>query len=268
MKSLPTLIALSLLAGLLLFILRSFTGGRIPEHSAANLAERRVEVAQYKTGSAGLAGGHFALTFDDGPHPVHTPAILDWLKENKLKATFFILGENAVRYPELVKRIAAEGHELGSHTWTHTQLTKLKPEAVRREVRRTHDLIVSLTGRAPVYFRPPYGSLLLTQRIAIEQEFGYRTVLWDADSLDWKLKSAEAVAKELRPFIRKGAIVLAHDIHPRILPALKKLVPEASRRGLSPAPLSMVLPAEAVTLAKTAELRSSPALARIPDNMQ
>ena len=267
MNPLPRLVVLSLLSGLSLLVLLSFGGGRIPQHSAANLAERRVEVVQSKTCADGVAGGHFALTFDDGPHPVNTPAILDWLKENKLKATFFLLGENAVRYPELVARIAAEGHELGNHTWTHTQLTKLKPEAVRREVKRTHELIVSLTGRAPVYFRPPYGSLLPTQRMAIEKEFGYRTVLWDADSLDWKLKSEEAVVKELHPFIRKGAIVLAHDIHPRILPALRKLLPEAAQRGLTPAPLSRVLPMESIVAAKKAYSRGELALAPIPSKI-
>ncbi|MCB1208403.1 MAG: polysaccharide deacetylase family protein [Verrucomicrobiales bacterium] len=178
----------------------------------------------------------FLLTFDDGPHPVNTPAILDWLREHKLHATFFVLGENVVRYPALVKRIVAEGHQIGNHSWSHPSLSRMSDDRVRSEIKRTHEAIFAACGRAPVLFRPPYGALKSAQRTWIENEFGYSTMLWDIDTEDWKLASTSAIANRIETGLRPGKtrIILAHDIHPRILPALNSL-----RRFQAPASLSL-----------------------------
>ncbi len=170
----------------------------------------------------------FQLTFDDGPNPKYTPQVLDWLKENHLHATFFLVGENVARYPGLVKRIVAEGHDIGNHSWSHPKLSGMSDAKVRDQIKRTHDAIVSACGRAPTLFRPPYGALKPAQKAWIEKEFGYKTVLWDIDTLDWTKTSSAAVAKRIEKGLRPGRsnIILSHDIHPFILPALKQLAPK------------------------------------------
>jgi len=183
---------------------------------------------------AGAAGTGFHLTFDDGPHPVHTPALLDWLKANHSQATFFLVGQNARRYPELVRRIAAEGHQIGNHTWSHANLTKLTEAQAHREIQRTHDLIVQITGRAPTLFRPPYGMLTPAQRQWLTATLHYETVFWNVDTEDWKLSSPEAITQRIERTLKPGGIILAHDIHPRILQALPLTLARLQARGLKP----------------------------------
>ncbi|WP_395744780.1 polysaccharide deacetylase family protein [Prosthecobacter sp.] len=195
----------------------------------------------------GAGDSGFHLTFDDGPHPLYTPALLDWLKANKIRATFFLVGENAVRYPELVRRIAAEGHQIGNHTWSHANLTKLSDAKVRSEIQRTHDVIVQITGRAPTVFRPPYGAIKPAQRQWVARVFHYETVLWDVDTEDWKLSSAEAITQRIERTLKPGGIILAHDIHPRILQALPVVLPRLQMHGLKPS--SLPVHARSVTLA-------------------
>ena len=192
--------------------------------------------------------GSFHLTFDDGPHPACTPPLLDWLKQNHIQATFFLVGANVERYPALVKRIADEGHKLGNHTWSHPNLSGMSDVDVRSQIKRTHDAIVKASGKAPTEFRPPYGALKSAQKSWIEKEFGYQTVLWDIDTEDWKISSANAVAARIEKGLKKGGsnIILAHDIHPRILPALQRVLPKlqpgaaaAVARSQSPAPVEL-----------------------------
>lgn len=186
------------------------------------------------TGDAAMSGIH--LTFDDGPHPKYTPALLDWLKTNRIQATFFLVGSNAERYPELVKRIAAEGHQIGNHTWSHPNLMKLPDAKARLEIRRTHEVITKVTGRAPTLFRPPYGLLKDSQREWLTKEYRYQTVLWDVDTEDWKSTINPAViTQRIERDLKPGVIILAHDIHPRILQALQLALPRLQTRGLKPA---------------------------------
>ncbi|MFZ4766186.1 MAG: polysaccharide deacetylase family protein [Roseimicrobium sp.] len=177
--------------------------------------------------SSGLQGKRFHLTFDDGPHPKHTPLILDWLKEHHLRATFFLVGEKVGRYPALVQRIVAEGHHVGNHTWSHPKLTVMSDAAVRDQIKRTHDAIVKACGQAPTVFRPPYGALSARQSVWIEKEFSYKTLLWDIDTLDWTQTTSTAIAARIEHGLKADSanIILAHDIHPRILPALESLLP-------------------------------------------
>ena len=108
--------------------------------------------------SCQVDGSYIAMTFDDGPHPRLTPRLLDMLKARSIRATFFLIGENAAEYPDIVRRIAAEGHEIGNHTWDHPQLTKLNPAALREEIDRTSSTIAEITGKLPTVMRPPYGA--------------------------------------------------------------------------------------------------------------
>lgn len=96
-----------------------------------------------------------AMTFDDGPHPTHTPRLLDMLRERGLKATFYLIGNRVVQYPDIARRIAEEGHEIGNHSWSHPFLNRLSDGAVMREIDQTTNAIFQVTGRPPVTFRPP-----------------------------------------------------------------------------------------------------------------
>ena len=186
-----------------------------------------------RNGASSIQAASFHLTFDDGPHPVHTPKILDFLKARHLHATFFVVGENAARYPALIQRIVAEGHQIGNHTWSHPALIAMSDTAVRSQLQRTHDAIFKACGKAPTAFRPPYGKLSARQRAWIEKEFHYQTVLWNIDTLDWTKTTSTAVAATIEHGLRKSGphIILAHDIHPRILPALQSLLPKLQARG-------------------------------------
>lgn len=169
-----------------------------------------------------------ALTFDDGPHPVNTPRLLDILRSRNVKATFYVVGTNAKRYPEILQRIVAEGHEIGNHTVTHGNLTKMSPDQIRSELRTSHDTIVSATGVAPRTMRPPYGAITSSQKSWIRQEFGYPSILWSVDPEDWKKPGSSVVASRLVSGARPGGILLVHDIHAptidAVLPALDQLL--------------------------------------------
>ena len=166
-----------------------------------------------------------ALTFDDGPNPHTTPYILDILKKRHLKATFFVLGIQANKYPELVKRIHDEGHLVGNHTYGHKNLAKLKPAAIKKEIENTNKLIEKITGVKPKFIRPPYGSVNKAVVEAINDE-GMSMVLWTVDTKDWHSKNEKAVLKEVDRQLHissgkcVGGAILMHDIYPSTVRAL------------------------------------------------
>jgi peptidoglycan/xylan/chitin deacetylase (PgdA/CDA1 family) len=154
-----------------------------------------------------------AMTFDDGPHATLTPKLLDLLAERHIKVTFFVLGECVEQNPDVLRRAAREGHEIGNHSWSHPQLNKMSDEAVRTQLRRTDDLIKSVTGKRPTLFRPPYGAITPRQKKWIHDEFGYEIILWDVDPLDWREPGPATVCNRILKETRPGSIVLSHDIH-------------------------------------------------------
>lgn len=160
------------------------------------------------------------MTFDDGPHAKNTPRLLDMLKERNIKATFFMVGECAAEYPQIVKRIAAEGHEVASHSWSHPLLSKMSDEAVREQLRKTHDAIVNACGVAPKIMRPPYGGFTERQRKWCNSEFGYKVILWDVDPLDWQVRNAANVERQILQHTVPGSIILSHDIHKTTVDAM------------------------------------------------
>ncbi|WP_391207190.1 polysaccharide deacetylase family protein [Psychrobacillus sp. L4] len=150
-----------------------------------------------------------ALTFDDGPNPVTTRKILDTLKKYNAKATFFMLGSRVSFYPDVVKEIKEAGHELGNHTWTHSDLTKASVEKIASEINNTSDAIEKATGSKPTVFRPPYGAVNKTVR----SQTSLPVILWDVDTLDWKYKDAKHLLEHVKTHVKDGSIVLMHDIH-------------------------------------------------------
>ena len=166
------------------------------------------------------AGNYIALTFDDGPHPKNTPRLLDMLRQRNIKATFYVIGSSVNRYPEIARRIVAEGHEIGNHTYNHPNLTKLSNAKVREELNKTRSAIISATGVQPRTMRPPYGALRTSQREMIHSEYGYPTIMWDVDPLDWKRPGTAVVKSRILSGTKAGSIVLAHDLHSTTVDAM------------------------------------------------
>src|SRR5215210_5230761 len=176
-------------------------------------------------------GPYIAITFDDGPRAKNTSKLLDLLAAKHIKGTFFILGECAETNPEIVKRIAAEGHEIANHTWTHLNFAKSSDEAIRGELQRAEKKIVELTGTKPKLTRPPYGAMSARQRQWVRDEFGYNIVLWDVDPLDWKEPGISVVVKRIADETRAGSIILTHDIHAPTVEAMPEILDTLLAKG-------------------------------------
>ncbi|NVI09338.1 chitooligosaccharide deacetylase NodB [Paraburkholderia youngii] len=154
------------------------------------------------------------LTFDDGPHPVWTPKILDILAYEQAAATFCVIGAYAAEYPELIKRIAAEGHDLANHTMTHPDLSKCEPDLVRREIWEADALIKETCPAAKVtYIRAPYG-IWTKDAIGETGKAGLIALHWSVDPRDWSQPGVNAIVDAVMASVRPGSIVLLHDGSP------------------------------------------------------
>lgn len=179
-----------------------------------------------------VEGPFIAMTFDDGPSQKLTPKLLSILGDRHIKATFFVLGENVAEHPEIVAQAAQQGHEIGSHSWSHPNLAKMSDESVRSQLRRTDEVIKNATGKAPTLFRPPYGSITARQKRWIHDEFGYNIVMWDVDPFDWKRPGPAVVTNRIVKETRPGSIVLSHDIHPGTIEAMPSTFDQLQGKGL------------------------------------
>lgn len=154
---------------------------------------------------------HVALTFDDGPDPGSTPLFLDELRRLGRHATFFLVGEELERHPDLGRRIAAEGHEVAVHGWRHRNALLAPPGRVTAEVRRAADLVAEVTGAEPIWYRPPYG-VISGETLVAARARGLRTLLWTAWGRDWTgTASPESVLATVVADLRGGGTVLLHD---------------------------------------------------------
>lgn len=151
-----------------------------------------------------------ALTFDDGPSKKWTPRILDELKKAGVKATFFMIGKHVVQYPEIARRVAAEGHEIGNHTYKHDVLIYYKKGELKKEIETAEEIIKQVTGQTPRYFRPPKAWLTKREKKKIK-EMGYEIVLWSLNSKDWVTFDDKYIVKFLLKHIQPGDIILFHD---------------------------------------------------------
>jgi len=174
-----------------------------------------------------------ALTFDDGPDPVYTPQVLEALARAGARATFFLIGERAARYPEIARAIVGAGHGVGSHTQRHRHLWTLPPAATRAEMRRAAEAIAAAAGVAPRYFRPPWGKFnLAAYRYAVT--LGQVRVLWSLRPEGWRpAPSAGALVDRVARRLHAGAIIDLHDaVHSRIAPPVAPASVEALPRLL------------------------------------
>jgi peptidoglycan/xylan/chitin deacetylase (PgdA/CDA1 family) len=178
-----------------------------------------------------VSGQYIAITFDDGPHPQNTPRLLDMLAARNIKATFYVIGRSVDLHPGVLRRTVAEGHEIGNHSHTHRLLSKLSDSEVRQEMQRCQDAIGRAAGVRPRTMRPPYGGLLQSQRQLVHDEFGYPTILWSVDPLDWKRPGPSVVASRIISGTTSGGIVLAHDLHSQTVDAMPATLDGLLRKG-------------------------------------
>lgn len=180
-----------------------------------------------------------ALTFDDGPNK-NTLNILDTLKQNHASATFFMVGTNINNFSDTVKRISAEGHELGSHSYSHKSLLHVKNEELDKEINEVSNQVKNLTGTDVKLLRPPYGSI----NGEVKDKYPYSYILWSVDPEDWKYKDANIVKEHVLDSVEDGDIILLHDIHYTTAEGLKLILPELYARGY-----------QVVSVSKLAELK-------------
>ncbi|MFT9494098.1 polysaccharide deacetylase family protein [Anaerosolibacter sp.] len=151
-----------------------------------------------------------ALTFDDGPDPYYTGKVLDILKEHEVKATFFLIGTHIEKYPDVVARIAEEGHGIGNHSWGHKKFTWLSPTDIQSELEKTGDLIDSITGYHYNIFRPPFGTMN-KKTLELVNAAGYNVVNWSVDTKDWSGTPVSKILYYVKMQLKPGGIILMHS---------------------------------------------------------
>lgn len=211
------------------------------EKKAASQAASRMQTGDQKSASepmeatAGQSDPYrelkkkVALTFDDGPHPDYTPKLLDGLKERGAHATFFVMGKQAEQYPELIERMAEEGHLIGNHTYSHLQLKKSNREEFKAELTKTSDIVKDITGKELQYVRPPYG----TWDKSFEKELNMFPVLWTVDPLDWCSKNVGCIAEKIVNKTEENDIILMHDYYETSVTAALKAIDELLDEGFT-----------------------------------
>jgi len=181
--------------------------------------------------SCNVDGPFIAMTYDDGPLPGQTDRLLDMLKTRGIKATFFVIGQNAEKYPQLIQRMVAEGHEVANHSWSHPQLTKLSASGVESQIAQTDAAIVKAGAPKPTIMRPPYGATNAAITRRMNEEFGQKVIMWSVDPLDWKYRRSAHVTEEILKNTKAGSIVLAHDIHPSTVDAMPGTLDALAAKG-------------------------------------
>lgn len=172
-------------------------------------------------------GKYVALTFDDGPRADTTERLLDGLKERGAKATFFVIGEQIEGNEELLRRMAAEGHQIGNHTYSHARLSTTEQEHVVEEIHKTEVLLEEVVGESVFWLRPPYGRVDTDRASLIKTPMIY----WSVDPKDWKLLDAGQVTEAVIRNVQDGDIILLHDFYPTSVDAALRIVDRLQAQG-------------------------------------
>ena len=226
-------------AGILVLFLSVLTADGQDSNSAPGAAPSPAKPATYA--QVRVDQPYIAMTFDDGPSAENTPRLLEMLKQRNIKATFFLIGQNAASNPDIVRRILADGHEIGNHSWTHPQLSKLSDDRVTAEITQTQDAIKDASGFTPSLLRPPYGAITPRQREWVENRFGLNIILWSVDPLDWKRPGASVITQRILSQARPGAIILSHDIHKQTVDAMPATLDGLIAKGYKFATVSQLI---------------------------
>lgn len=185
-----------------------------------------------------------ALTFDDGPNPTNTVRIIDTLVKYDVTGTFFVLGNLAARYPDVVRYAASSGMEIASHTYSHPRLTALYSTGITKEFSLTSEEIMLACGTAPSLIRPPYGAYNETVKASSPAPL----IMWSVDTLDWKSRNATSVYNAVMNTVKDGDIILMHDIYGSTADAVELIVPELIRRGFQITGVSELAKARGIPL--------------------
>lgn len=161
-----------------------------------------------------------ALTFDDGPHPVYTPELLDGLKERNVQVTFFVVGKNIEGNEDIIRRMSEDGHLIGNHTYDHVEITKLSDGEASEEIGKTSDLVEKITGKPTEFVRPPFGLWKDNLECGIEMI----PVMWTVDPLDWTTKNTTGVVNRVVTKAKENDIILLHDYYESSVQAALRIV--------------------------------------------
>ena len=169
-----------------------------------------------------------ALTFDDGPNASSTPILLDGLKERKVRATFFLIGENVEKdeNEKIVKRMYEEGHLIGNHTYRHVDLSKISGREAEKEIKTTDEAIKKITGHETEFIRPPFGAIPEG-----EEDPDKIYVKWTVDSLDWVTKDTEKIVEKVTADTKEGDVILMHDCYGESVEAALQIVDIMEKQG-------------------------------------
>jgi peptidoglycan/xylan/chitin deacetylase (PgdA/CDA1 family) len=181
---------------------------RTPE--PLSLADLRAKYKSTFLFNGPISKHEIALTFDDAPDDHFTPQILDVLKQEGVRATFFVVGNRVEAHPDIVQRMVDEGHVIGNHSYNHANLPKLSDVEFRNQILKTDRLIEEITGYKPTFFRPPYGNINEDQLLWLASQHKV-IVNWNVDSLDWRGLMSEQVVTNVLTHIRPGSIILQHS---------------------------------------------------------
>lgn len=202
-----------------------------PQADLSGIPDYEGGVSSISFSQANITQPYVALTFDDGPHAVHTIKILDVLKKYNAKATFFVLGSNVKRYPNILRRIANEGHEVANHSWNHPFFTKLNAAQLRKQLGDTNYIIKSITGQKVHSMRPPYGATNKRINALMANQYGLTSIMWSVDPADWKRPGVQVVVNRVLSKTRPGSVILLHDIHASSAQAVEPIVRGLIQKG-------------------------------------
>ncbi|MEG0473057.1 MAG: polysaccharide deacetylase family protein [Solibacillus sp.] len=174
-----------------------------------------------------LGKKQIALTFDDGPHPKVTPQIVKILNKYDAKATFFVVGKNVQKYPEVVKNVSDAGHEIGNHTYEHKKLTALTVKQVNSQIELTDNAVKAAIDQTTTVFRPPYGAYNKTITNLLEVP----NIMWSIDTLDWKHHDPNKTLQIVKTNAKRDSIVLMHDIHQTTADSLDSVLAYLTQQG-------------------------------------
>lgn len=223
---------------MIIFVLLILTGigiNSLTRTVVTVISPRRVPIYYVETDEPKLA-----ISFDATWGAEHTPRLLEILRKKGIRTTFFLCGYWIEKYPELVTRIALEGHEVANHSLTHPHMNSLSASQIHEEILKTHKMLVDLTGQDPYLFRPPFGEYSNKVVDAVE-EAGYVTVQWSVDSLDWQDLSSKQIAERVLSRIHKGAIVLFHNNGKYTPDAVEMIIDRLQGDGYSIVPVGELI---------------------------
>ncbi len=181
-----------------------------------------------------------AISFDAAYGDQYTPRILDILDEYNVKTTFFLVGFWVDKYGDVLEEIHRRGHEIGNHSTTHPQMSKLTVDEIKKELQTTSEKIKAVTGKAPILFRPPFGDYN-NKVIETAQELGYYSIQWDVDSLDWKEFGVEPVVDRVLKKVNKGSIILFHNNAKYVADFLPIILDRLIKEGYKIVPVSELI---------------------------